>query len=60
MKFTPDSSKLVMLLTNVRVTLFIHDTLHGTLISDLADVANQLESAIGTFGLSDSALYFIG
>jgi hypothetical protein len=43
MKFTPDSSKLVILLTNVRVTLFIHEALTGTLISGLADGLSQLQ-----------------
>jgi hypothetical protein len=42
LKFTPDSSKLVILLTNVRVTLFIHEALTGTLISGLADASSQL------------------
>jgi hypothetical protein len=42
LKFTPDSSNLVILLTNVRVTLFIHEALTGTLITGLADSSSQL------------------
>ena len=42
MQFTPDSSKLAILLTNVRVTLFIHEALTGSLITGLADEYNNL------------------
>jgi hypothetical protein len=42
MKFTPDSSKLVILLANVKVTLFIHEALNGTLIFGQADASSQL------------------
>ena len=60
MKFTPDSIKLVILLINVKVTLFIHEALTGTLISVLEDASSQLAFSVGTFGLSNSALYLIG
>jgi hypothetical protein len=41
--FTPDSSKLVVLITNIRVTLFIHEALKGTLLTGLADSTSQLK-----------------
>ena len=60
MEFTPDSSKLVILLTNVMVKLFIHEALKGTLLTGLADSSSQLMQTVGTFSISNSALYFIG
>jgi hypothetical protein len=42
MDFTPDSSKIVVLLTNIRVTLFIHEALKGILLAGLADISSHL------------------